>query len=163
MQFTRVLSLILLIGLVSACGQAPPPPPTPTLELPTHTTEPPTFTPSPSPTAVPTSTQTPEGSFPLPLPQRTPASTWEGIAIMSEAIAGDDLGDGGYIFTTLASPEEIERFYLQAMGAAGFAHIATAANEFGGLFIVFDQAASVSVRPINDEVGTQYVVIIIDG
>jgi hypothetical protein len=62
------MAFVLLLALLTACGQAPTPEPTPE---PTHTPQP-TFTPIPSPTATPTVTMTPT---PTSTPTITPTPT----------------------------------------------------------------------------------------
>jgi hypothetical protein len=95
------------------------------------------------------------------LPEGIPLETWQGIRIMPGAIAGDELQSGGYVFTTLASNEQIEQFYVKEIPVRGWEYIATGTTAKGGLLIVFDRGASVSVIPIGDEPGTNYVMIIL--
>jgi len=162
MKVKATIAVVIATIFISACSQASPVPVTTTPTLrPTATPPPPTSTPAPSSTATESPTSTPEGGFILPLPQGTPADTWQGIRIMPGAVAGEELQSGGYAFTTLASNDSIEQFYVNEMQAHGWEYIATGSSEKGGLLIIFDRGASVSVIPIGDEAGTDYVMIIL--
>ena len=102
----------------------------------------------------------PYADFPLPLPVGKPASEWQGIAIMPQAIAGD--GDnGGYSFIIEATEDEIQSFYETELSNAGWEFLATGEGETGAIFMVFqksDAAASVSIIPVNDNI--MYVMIV---
>ncbi len=102
----------------------------------------------------------PDADFPLPIPVGKPASEWEGIAIMPQAIAGE--GDsGGYSFIIEATKDEIQSFYENELSNAGWEFLATGEGETGAIFMVFqkgDEAASVSIIPVNDHI--MYVMIV---
>ncbi len=124
---------------------------------PTHTSR---ASPPPSPPAREKVTATPTSAFPLPLPKDPPVTSWRGIRIMPDAISGEEVGSGGYAFTTLASKESIEQFYIREMKSQGWAHVATGTTATGGWLIVFSGSASVSVLPVGDEYGTNFVMIV---
>jgi len=151
------LAVLAVTGIfVAACALSTSPFPTltPTLR--------PTYTPPPSPTPSPTqeSTSTPEAGFQLPLPRGAPLESWHSIPIMPGALTGGELVAGGYTFTTLASPASIEQFYIHELQTLGWDYVATGTTESGGLLIIFSKSTSVSVLPIGDPDGTNYVLII---
>ncbi len=160
MKSSLNIAAIVAAVFISSCAQQPPPAPTTTpTSFPTQTAIPPTPISQPSPAPTEVSTPTPDAGFILPLPKDKPIETWEGIRIMPGAIAGEEPQPAGYAFTTLASTAEIERFYIKEMRARGWEYVATGTTEKGGLFIVFEMGASVSVIPVGDEAGTNYVLI----
>ena len=75
----------------------------------------------------------------------------------------DFLGEtDGFVLLHDAVAGEIETFYRDEMPAKGRAYVATATNDTGGLFIVFGDSASVSVIPLGDEDGTNFVMIVLE-
>ena len=160
---TIILS-VLFIALASCSTFAPTPTETP---VPTQTSLP-TSTSTPAPTNTPTitasktpvpSTQTPSGSV-LPMPSGKPASEWEAIPIMPNAIAGE--GDSkGYAFTINASPDEIQKFYENELAKLGWNVFASGQGTTDAVLLIFMKDAgtlSVSVIPQSD--GTMYVLLV---
>lgn len=102
----------------------------------------------------------PDADFPLTIPVGEPASEWQGIAIMPQAIAGE--GDsGGYSFIIEATADEIQSFYENALSNAGWEFLATGDGTTGALLMIFqkgDEVASVSIIPVNDNIN--YVLIV---
>jgi hypothetical protein len=173
-------ALVLVLFSNSACGSVPGGPsaatttPLHTQAVPSSTstsTPSPTITPSPSetkrptliPTHAPASTSASGSDFLLPLPQKVPVNVWHGIRIMPGALKGEETPGGAYAFTTMASPQSIEKFYMAEMQAKGWTYIATGTTQKGGLLIVFDRGASVAVIPIGDDQDTKYVMIVLGG
>jgi hypothetical protein len=136
----NIVTAILLSGLVMAlasCSAFVPQPtetPTPTetsLPTPTNTLEPTT---TPTETPVP---PTETASAPvLPMPSGEPASEWEGIPIMPNAIAGE--GDNqGYAFTINASAEDIQKFYETKLTPLGWNMFASGQGTTDALLLIF--------------------------
>ncbi len=157
--------LLALAVALQSCSPHPTPPATTPTPLPTQTATPiPSATPFPTstPTARPSPTSTPR--FLMPLPSGTPARKWNGITIMPGALAGAELDSTSYSFTTLARPGAIETYLSVQMAQIGWSHLATGTGDTGSLFIVFTrgaETASISVFPVNDDLGTNYVLILL--
>lgn len=115
----RLILLMIICILLTACSSfAPPPTATPTL-TPTQTA---TLTPTETP--IPTATFTPPPPTETPdvigdlMPTGAPAKSWKGIPIMPGAIAGDG-NDQGYRFTINATVDEIQQYYDRELGKLG--------------------------------------------
>ena len=127
----KLFSLFVSVLLGACSAIAPQPTSTP---IPTQTPLP-TETPIPTDTPIPTATDTPE---PTPtedimsslVPVGEPASEWNGIPIMPEAIAGE--GDtGAYRFTIQASREEIQAYYTLELPKLGWRLFTVGQGETG--------------------------------
>ena len=141
-------SLFLLILFLTACSNfiqtTPNIVPTLTLTIvpmlrPTNTSQPPT--------------KTPDAVAAL-IPEGQPASEWNGIPIMPDAIAGE--GDGeSYVFTIKATPQQVQEYYQLELGKLGWQPFATG-NGDSSLMLMFTNNASatltVSIIAKGDEV-----------
>lgn len=97
-----------------------------------------------SPTAIPTLTFTAVPML-LPLtgthdaisglvPEGQPASEWNGIPIMPDAIAGD--GDQeSYVFTVKATPQQVREYYELELGKLGWQPVASGDEESSLMFM----------------------------
>ncbi len=155
-----MLLSVLVIVLASCSTFAPQPTETPT---PTETSLP-TATKTPAPTSTSTKTPVPATETPsapeLPMPSGKPASEWEGIPIMPNAIAGE--GDSkGYSFTINATPEEIQKFYEKELGKQGWNMFASGQGTTNAILLIFMKdlsTLSVSIIPQSD--GIMYVLLV---
>jgi hypothetical protein len=88
----------------------------------------------------------------LPMPTGKPVANWEGIPVMPIAIAGD--GDSqGYSFTIMASPDEVQAFYENAMPKLGWNILAVGKGKTETVMLIFTKGsstASVSILPQAD-------------
>lgn len=150
------VDLVILIAfclLLAGCGGAALPPtavatealtpapsatPTPVPPAATWTatatpTDAPTQTHAPTATKAPTHTPRPTG---LPMPEGTPVAEWNGIPVMPEAIAGE--GDAqGYLFTILASSDEVQAFYERKLAALGWGVLGVGQSKNGAVLLIF--------------------------
>jgi hypothetical protein len=142
-------SLFLLILVLAACSNLIQPNPTgiPTLTL----------------TAVPTlvltntllpPTETPDAAAAL-VPEGQPASEWNGIPIMPDAIAGE--GDQeSYVFTIKATPQQVQDYYQLELGKLGWQPFGTGEGNSTSLMLMFTNNASatltISIIAKGDEV-----------
>ena len=120
-------SLLLLILVLAACSNFIQPSPTaiptltrtvlPTLAL-TNTSMPPT--------------ETPEAISAL-LPDGQPASEWNGIPIMPEAIAGEG-DEESYVFTIKATPQQVQEYYQLELGKLGWQPLGTGDGDSSLMF-----------------------------
>ena len=158
---SKALFLLVLVVLLTSCSSfAPNPTGTP---VPTET-QAPTSTNTLEPTNTPTDTPVPPtetSSAPvLQMPVGEPASEWEGIPVMPEAIAGE--GDStGYTFTIDASPEEIQAFYEQELAKLGWNIFASGQGATDTVLLMFMQdmaILSLSIIPQPD--GIMYVMLV---
>lgn len=141
-------SLLLMIIILTACSNFMQPSPTasPTLTL----TVLPTL--APTNTFVP-STETPDAVSAL-LPEGQPASEWNGIPIMPEAIAGEG-DEESYVFTVKATPQQVQEYYQLELGQLGWQPFATGDGD-SSLMLMFTNSASatltISIIAKGDEV-----------
>lgn len=141
-------SLLLMIIILTACSNFMQPSPTasPTLTL----TVLPTL--APTNTFVP-STETPDAVSAL-LPEGQPASEWNGIPIMPEAIAGEG-DEESYVFTVKATPQQVQDYYQLELGQLGWQPFATGDGD-SSLMLMFTNSASatltISIIAKGDEV-----------
>jgi hypothetical protein len=127
-------SLLLLVLVLAACSSFTQPTSTalptstviviPTLAA-TNTSLPPTGTPE----AV--SALVPEGQ---------PASEWNGIPIMPDAIAGEG-DEESYVFTIKATPQQVQEYYELELGKLGWQPFATGDGD-ASLMLMFMNNAS---------------------
>jgi hypothetical protein len=105
---------------------------------------------SPAFTAVPTLSLTETTQLIASLaPTGQPVNEWNGIPIMSGALAGEEK-DGVYRFTTPASPEEIEVFYNRELSQRGWELAGTKEGNAGAVLLIFsnaDDTVSISILP----------------
>ncbi len=86
------------------------------------------------------------------VPHGQPISEWNGIPIMSSALAGEDDADA-YRFTTAASREQIEGFYNQELPKLGWERLGSSEGEAGAVIMIFskdDGDISISIFPKKD-------------
>jgi hypothetical protein len=124
----------------------------------------PTATNTPEPTNTPTKTPVPPTETPsapvLPMPSGKPASEWEGIPIMPNAIAGQG-DDQGYSFTINASSDEIQQFYEKELGKLGWNVFASGQGTTSAVLLIFMKDTimlTVSILPQPD--GIMYVLLV---
>ena len=153
---------VLLVTLASCSSFAPKPTETP---VPTETSSPiPTDTPAPTDTPTPTQTPVPPTETPeapgLTMPSGEPASEWEGIPIMPDAIAGE--GDKkGYSFTINASADEIQTFYQKELAKLGWNMFASGQSETDTVLLIFlKDTATLSLSIIPQPDGIMYVLLV---
>lgn len=102
----------------------------------------------------------PVTDFPLPIPTGEPASEWNGLPIMPQAIAGDE-GSGSYYFTVAATADEIQAFYLEEMERLGWSSLGIGEGTTGALLMIFQKetaVASVSILLFNET--TMYIFLV---
>jgi hypothetical protein len=78
---------------------------------------------------------------------------WNGIPIMTGALAGDER-DGMYRFTTLASREEIQAFYKRELSQRGWELTGTKEGNAGAVLFIFsteEDTVSISILPNRDK------------
>ena len=167
MRRPPLLSILLFFCLASACSGAkvdsvPPPPEYLTAAAASHiptdtaTPQPPTAISSPlQPTLPPTISPPPPGEgaggeggptptiTPLALPSQTPLREWNGIPIMSGAIAGVE-EEQGYLFTTYIAVKKVQKFYFQTLGSLGWEVQATGTKD-GALVIAHKEGQLLSI------------------
>ncbi|MBN2386128.1 MAG: hypothetical protein JXB85_03855 [Anaerolineales bacterium] len=145
------LSILFALSLGSCSGFAPPP----TAPLPATATLLPTDMPIPS--ATPTWTPAPplETRDPLAalVPEGEPATEWNGIPIMPEAIAGE--GDAaGYVFSIDASAEDVQDYYDRVLGGQGYSLLAAGqGSQVGTVMLIYmkgGETVSVSIFSYGD-------------
>ncbi len=159
-----ILLSVLAIALASCSSVAPKPTQTPIptqTSLPTSTSTPePTKTPTQIPTATPVLlTETPSAPV-LKMPSGKPASEWEGIPIMPNAIAGE--GDSkGYAFTIKASVDEIQKFYETKLAKLGWNAFASGQGTTDAVMLIFmKDTAMLSISIIPQPDGIMYVLLV---
>ena len=97
------------------------------------------------PTLAPTNTshqltETPDAVEAL-LPEGQPASEWNGIPIMPNAIAGE--GDAeSYIFTVKATPQQVQDFYQTELRKLGWQSFAQGNGNSSLMLIFMDDAST---------------------
>lgn len=140
--------LFLLVLILTACSSITQPTSTavPTLTLtviPTLAATNTSLQPTGTPDAV--STLVPEG---------LPASEWNGIPIMPDAIAGEG-DEESYVFTIKATPQQVQDYYQLELGKLGWQPVATGDGD-SSLILMFTNNASatltVSIIAKGDEV-----------
>jgi hypothetical protein len=151
MQRPIVVRLVLFALILSACSIREQP----------H----PTLVTTPTSIVVPTATPAvASGNTPLPLtstpdavaglnPEGQPASDWKGIPIMPGAIAGAGDEDG-YVFTTKATPQQIQEFYQRELVKLGWQPMATGDGNSSTMLIFTNNASatlSISIITKGDE------------
>jgi WD40 repeat protein len=98
-----------------------------------------------------------DSDFPLPVPANEPASTWNELPIMPQAIAGDE-DDTGYYFTVEATVDEIQDFYQVEMAKLGWEYLGTGELEEGTLEKIYhffqqdNEIALISIYSLDDNV-----------
>ena len=93
------------------------------------------------------------------MPVGEPASEWEGIPIMANALAGE--GDrNGYSFTINASTDEIQEFYENELSKLGWNLFASGQGTTDAILLFFmKDASTLSVSIIPQPDGTMYVLL----
>jgi hypothetical protein len=156
-----ILSGILIcLAACSAGGPQATVTPVPTeTSVPTATLEPtPTSTPEPSPTEVPTAEAT--ALVAMPTPSGKPVSTWEGIPIMPEALAGES-GSGSYSFTVRATPEEVQQFYETSLQKLGWSFFAAGKGTTETVLLMFTKGADIiTLSAFPQPEGIMYVMLV---
>jgi hypothetical protein len=145
-----IMLLVPVMALASCNTFSPRPTETPTL----------TATSLPTATHTPEPTNTPAQAPVLPMPSGKPASEWQGIPVMPDAIAGE--GDNkGYSFTIEASHDEIQKFYEMELAKLGWDMFATGQGTTGAVLLIFmKDASTVSVSIIPQPDGIMFVLLV---
>jgi hypothetical protein len=154
-KISILLVCLLFFLLVSGCSgtatgsPTTTPPPTPTQ---------PVLSPSPvqstssQPTSTPKATITPTAAqparptatiTPLVLPDANPLNEWNGIPIISEALAGQEVNHG-YLFTIQLAVRKVQRFYSDILPSLGWEVQATGTKE-GALVIAHKEGQILSI------------------
>jgi hypothetical protein len=115
--------LLLLMYVLAACSK--PIQPTPTA-IPILTF---TVIPTLARTNTLPPTETSDGA-----PEGQPASEWNGIPIMPEAIAGEG-DEESYVFTIKATPQQVQEYYQLELGKLGWHPFATGDGDSSLVFI----------------------------
>jgi hypothetical protein len=74
------------------------------------------------------------------VPQGQPASEWQGIPIMPQAIAGEG-DEESYVFTIKAMPQQVQDYYQVELGKLGWQPFATE-NRGSSQLLMFTNATS---------------------
>jgi hypothetical protein len=143
-----VANLLFIMLILTACSNVVPSPPT---TIPTLTV---TAVPTLAPTSTPIlPTETPDAISGL-VPEGKPASEWNGIPIMPDAIAGEG-DEESYVFTVKATPQQVQEYYQAELGKLGWQPFATGDGD-SSLMLMFtnDNSATLTVSIIakGDEV-----------
>ncbi len=142
-------NLLLLLLFLSGCSNS----------IQTTPTNVPTLTLTVIPTLIPTNTSLPptektEAVSAL-VPEGQPASEWNGIPIMPNAIAGEG-DEESYVFTVKATPQQVQEYYQLELGKLGWQPFATGDGNSSSLMLMFTNNASttltISVIAKGDEV-----------
>ena len=146
-------SLLLPIFILVACSSFIQPSPTtiPTVTLTVLPTLAPTNTFAPQ-------TETPEATSAL-LPDGQPASQWNGIPIMPEAITGEG-DEESYVFTVKATPQQVQNYYQVELGKLGW-QLATTGGEDSSLTLTFNDPASATLTISILSKGEQVLVLLV--
>ena len=141
-------SLLVLMLVLTACSNFIQPNPTviPTLTF--------TVVPTLAPTnTIVSSTKTPDAVSAL-IPEGQPASEWNGIPIMPDAIAGEG-DDESYVFTVKATPQQVQEYYQLELGKLGWQPFATGDGDSSLMLMFMNNASAtltVSIIAKGDEV-----------
>ncbi len=143
--------LLLLILVLAACSNFIQPSPTAI----------PTLTPAVFPTLTSTNisvapTETPATASAL-LPDGQPASEWNGIPIMPEAIAGEG-DEESYVFTINATPQQVQEYYQLELGKLGWQPVNT---DDGDSALMFTNNASATITISIIAKGEQVLVLLV--
>lgn len=80
---------------------------------------------------------------------------------MPQAIAGDE-GDGSYMYSVEATPEEVEEYYATEMQAEGWQYLALGTAKADNLMLIFTKAGNTAtVAVIKEEGGTALVMLVL--
>ncbi len=169
-------TLVVLVSTLLLIGCSSPMTPEPTsITIPSTTFSPisptqpfaieitaePTETPSPLTTA--SSTFTPKLTLSttgnLPLPSGEPLSTWNGLPVMEDAIAGEEK-EGGYSYSVDAAVEQVENFYEIELADMGWMLLATGRGETGSLLLMFQKGEKTTTVNIFVQEGLTIVLLI---
>ncbi len=129
MNKTFISSLIVLTILISGCSTGT-----------SSSTEPAVPTLSPTETARIIARLKPTGQ---------PASEWNGIPIMTGALAGEEK-DGVYRYTTSVNQEEIQAFYKRELSQRGWELAGTKEGNAGAVLLIFstnEDTVSITILP----------------
>jgi hypothetical protein len=148
-----VASLSLLILVLAACSSFRQPSP---IAVPTITL---TILPTLAPTITFLSpTETPDAVSSL-IPEGQPASEWNGIPIMPEAIAGEG-DEESYVFTIKATPQQVQEYYQLELGKLGWQPFATGDGN-SSLMLMFTNNASATLTISIIAKGDQVLVLLV--
>jgi hypothetical protein len=135
---TIAASLLLFILFLTACSN-------PVQTTPTTVA---TLTLTVVPTLIPTNTSLPPTEKPravsVLVPEGQPASEWNGIPIMPDAIAGEG-DEESYVFTVKATPQQVQEYYQLELGKLGWQPFATGDGNSSSLMLMFTNNASATL------------------
>ena len=111
------------------------------------------------PTLIPTNTFLPPtekaAAVTAIVPEGQPASEWNGIPIMPDALTGEG-DEESYVFTVKATPQQVQEYYQLELGKLGWQPIATGDGNSSSLMLMFTNNAfttlTISVLAKGDEV-----------
>ena len=145
--------LLLLIPVLTACSSFAQPTPT---AIPTLTF---TVIPTLMPTNTPLSpTETPDAVSAL-VPEGQPASEWDGIPIMPDAITGEG-DEESYVFMIKATPQQVQDYYQLELGKLGWRPFATGDGD-SSLMLMFMNNASATLTVSIITKGEEVLVILV--
>jgi hypothetical protein len=165
-----LVSTFLLVG----CSSTAPPEPT-IIVIPSSTQSPVTLTwpvaleitTKPAGTLL-SSTKAPLTSTPiltssssgnLPLPSGEPLSTWNGLPIMEDAIAGEEK-EGGYSYSIDTTVEQVQNFYEIELADMGWMLFATGKGETGSLLLMFRKGERTTTVNVFEQEGLTIILLI---
>jgi hypothetical protein len=87
-------------------------------------------------------------------------AVWEGIPVMSGALAGN--GDSsGYTFTTRVTTDDVQAFYQNKMAQLGWNTLAAGTSPTGTIMLIFmGEKGTVSVMITPHPSGVTYVMLV---
>ena len=131
-------NLLLLILFLSGCSNSIQT--TPTIVS--------TLTLTVAPTLIPTNTSLPSTekteAVSALVPEGRPASEWNGIPIMPNAIAGEG-DEESYVFTVKATPQQVQEYYQLELVKLGWQPFATGDGNSSSLMLMFTNNASTTL------------------
>jgi hypothetical protein len=164
MKIHPVIAVIIFLALnLSACSPATPQPtqtpsPSPTRTNTVTVTQTASPTPSPTvtathtpkPTATPRPSATPETVL-LSMPEGIPLAEWQGLPVMTGAIAGQD-NIGSYLFTIKEKPKKVQAYYEKELKKLGWNLFAVGEGDTSNLLLIFqNEKGTMSIAIINSE------------
>jgi hypothetical protein len=142
--FVKTLMVASLVALtLVACSSTVPP---------TTISSPPAVTSTSIlvPTLIPTSAPVP----PTETPEAQLTSAWNGIPIMPGAVAGEG-DEEGYVFTTRATPQQVQQYYQLELEKLGWQELAQEAGDLSTVLTFMNTASAtltISILSKDDKV-----------
>jgi hypothetical protein len=147
-------NLLLLILVLAACSKY----------IQTTPITLPTLTLTVVPMLIPTNTSLPPTEEPQAVsalvPEGQPASEWNGIPIMPNAIAGEG-DEESYVFTVKATPQQVQEYYQLELGKLGWQPFTTGTGNSSSLMLMFTNNASTTLTISVIAKGDQVLVLLV--